>query len=560
MKNDHGYDAIVIGSGISGGWAAKELCEKGLKTLVLDRGRLVIHGDYPTAFKEPWEMPFLGNLSVEDKARHHVQSRTGFIQEDNKHFFVDDIQNPYEEKEQFDWIRGYHTGGRSITWGKQCYRWSDLDFEANAKEGIGVDWPIRYKDIKSWYSYVEKFAGISGQALGLPHLPDGEFLPPMPLNCVEEHVQSKIQTRWDNRYLTIGRVAHTTVQHNGRGPCQYRNRCKRGCPYGAYFSSVSVTLPAAETTGNMTLISNAIVHSIIYDEQAGKAKGVRVIDSETKATTEYFAKVIFCCASTIGTTQILLNSTSKRFPNGLGNDSDQVGRNLMDHHYAAGAHAEVDGFDDKFYEGRRPNGIYIPRFRNIDAQTKRTDYLRGFGYQGGAHRPGWSAEIRNDQFGLEFKENLLKPGKWRMSILGFGECLPYQDNRVTLNHNNKDQWGLPLVSINASFKDNEKAMAKDISESAAEMLDAAGLKNVNNWNRMHPMGKCIHEMGTARMGRDPKTSVLNKNNQIHEVPNVYITDGSCMTSSACQNPSITYMALTARAADHAVNELKKRNL
>ena len=561
MNNNNTYDAIVIGSGISGGWAAKELCEKGLKTLVLERGRMVKHiEDYPTAFKEPWDFPLLGNISAEERKRHHVQSRAGFIREDNKHFFVDDLKHPYEEQEPFDWIRGYHTGGRSIMWGKHCYRWSDLDFEANAKEGIAVDWPIRYKDIAPWYSYVEKYAGISGERLGLPHLPDGEFLPAMPLNCVEEHVKSKVESTWNNRYITSGRVAHVTVEHNGRGPCQYRNRCDRGCPYGAYFSSVSVTLPAAAKTGNMTLVPNAIVHSIIYDEKLGKATGVRVIDMETKESTEYFAKVIFSCASTLGTTQILLNSTSNRFPNGLGNDSGQLGRNLMDHHYAAGAAADVEGFDDKFYEGRRPNGIYIPRFRNIDESTKRTDYLRGYGYQGSANRASWSAGVRSDEFGADFKESLFKPGPWRMSILGFGECLPYEDNTVELSKDKTDEWGIPILSIKATFKENELAMAKDIAVAAAEMLDAAGLKNVSTWNRMHAVGKCIHEMGTARMGRDPKTSVLNGNNQMHSVPNVFVTDGACMTSSANQNPSITYMALTARAVDYAVKELNKQNI
>ena len=560
MNQSNTYDAIVIGSGISGGWAAKECAEKGMKTLVLERGREVKHGDYPTSSKEPWDMPNLGNLSVEDRKKHHIQSRTGFITEYNKHFFVDDTDHPYEEQDRFDWIRGYHTGGRSITWGKQCYRWSDLDFEANAKEGIGVDWPIRYKDIESWYSYVERFAGISGEKLGLPHLPDGEFLPPMELNCLEEHVRDKIRSKWDNRYMTIGRIAHTTVKHNGRGPCQYRNRCKRGCPYGAYFSSVSTTIPAAMQTGNMTMVSNAIVHSIIYDEKLGKATGVRVIDSETNVATEYFAKVIFSCASTLGSTQILLNSTSGRFPNGLGNDSDQLGRNLMDHHYGVGARGDFEGFEDKFYNGRRPNGIYIPRFRNINKSTQRNDYLRGFGFQGGASRKDWKQERNGPEFGVEFKNSLLHPGKWQMSLSGFGECLPYQDNRVTLNSDKQDKWGIPLLSIKGSFKENELNMRKDIKESAEEMLDAAGFKNVEGRNSIQPLGRCIHEMGTARMGHDPKTSVLNKHNQVHAVPNVYVTDGACMTSSACQNPSITYMALTARAVDHAASELKKRNL
>ncbi|WP_339793190.1 GMC family oxidoreductase [uncultured Imperialibacter sp.] len=560
QNSTHQYDAIVVGSGISGGWAAKELCEKGLKTLVLERGRSVKHGEYPTAHQDSWDMPNNGVLSYEEAQERKVQSRTGWIGQDTKHFFVNDKENPYDEVKRFDWIRGYQTGGRSLTWGRQTYRWSDLDFEANAKEGIGVDWPIRYKDIAPWYDYVEKYVGISGEAMGLPHLPDGQFLPPMELNCVEQHTKQQIESNFKNRYLTIGRVTNLTQEHNGRGPCQYRNRCSRGCPFSGYFSSVSSTLPDAEKTGNLTMISNAVVHSIIYDDKTGKATGVRVIDAESKATTEYFAKVIFLNASTMASTFILLNSTSDSYPTGLGNESDQLGRNLMDHHYRVGAIGDFEGFADKYYEGRRPNGIYIPRFRNINEETKRNDYVRGFGYQGGAERAGAGRGGSVPGFGAEFKDGLMEPGPWQMALVGFGECLPHQDNRMWLNFDKKDPYGLPTLTVDAEFRENEMAMRKDMADSAAEMLEASGFKKVETYDSPAAMGLGIHEMGTARMGNDPKTSVLNKWNQVHGAPNVFVTDGSAMTSSACQNPSLTYMALTVRAANYAAEQLKKKNL
>jgi choline dehydrogenase-like flavoprotein len=560
QQNSNQYDAIVVGSGISGGWAAKELCEKGLKTLVLERGYPVKHGEYPTAHQDSWDMPNGGTLSHAEAQERTVQNRTGWIGQDTKHFFVNDKENPYDEVKRFDWIRGYQTGGRSLTWGRQTYRWSDLDFEANAKEGIGIDWPIRYKDIAPWYDYVEKYVGISGQAMGLPHLPDGQFLPPWELNCVEQHVKNQIESNFTNRYLTIGRVTNLTQQHNGRGPCQSRNRCSRGCPFSAYFSSVSSTLPDAAKTGNLTIRPFSIVHSVIYDDKAGKATGVRIIDAETKETTEFFAKVIFLNASTLGSTFILMNSTSERFPNGLGNSSDQLGRNLMDHHYRVGATGIFEGFEDKYYEGRRPNGIYIPRFRNINEETKRTDYLRGFGYQGGAERGGAGRGGTIPGFGADFKDSLMEPGPWQMALVGFGECLPYQDNRVWLNKDKKDPFGLPTLTVDCEWKENELAMRKDMGESAAEMLEVAGLKNVSIYDAVTAPGLGIHEMGTARMGNDPKTSVLNKFNQVHGAENVFVTDGACMTSSACQNPSLTYMAITARAANYAVDQLKKKNL
>jgi choline dehydrogenase-like flavoprotein len=555
------YDAIVIGSGISGGWAAKELCEKGLKTLVLEKGRMVKHiVDYPTANTDPWDFSHRGMLTPDEMKKYHIQIRSGFINESNKHFYADDESNPYIEEKRFDWIRGNQVGGRSLLWGKQCYRWSDLDFEANLKDGVAVDWPIRYRDIDDWYTYVEKYVGVSGQKMGLPHLPDGHFLPPMELNTLEKEVKTRIEKNFPGRYLTIGRVAHLTEPINGRGKCQYRNRCSRGCPFGAYFSSNAVTLPAAEKTGNLTIRPFSIVHSIIYDDAKGKATGVRVIDAETNQVTEFFAKIIFCNASTLGSTFILLNSTSNRFPNGLGNDSGELGHNLMDHHYRIGAMGSYDGFEDRFYSGRRPNGIYIPRYKNINEKTKTKDFIRGFGYQGSAGRGGWSRGVNNSGFGAEFKENLANPGGWGMFLVGFGECLPYHENKVTLNHDAKDKWGQPVLSIDCEFKENEMAMRKHMSADAVEMLETSGLKNVTIFDNMGGPGVGVHEMGTARMGRDPKTSVLNAHNQLHAVHNVFVTDGACMTSASCQNPSITYMALTARAVDYAVNEMKKRNI
>ena len=557
------YDAIVVGTGISGGWAAKELTEKGLKTLVLERGRDVRHVvDYPTMTKEPWQLPHANRVPAEELKLYPVQSRTNWVTQANKHWWVKDEDHPYTEIKPFDWIRGYHTGGRSLMWGKQTYRLSDLDFEANMKDGIGVDWPIRYNDLAPWYDHVETFIGVSGRPEGLPHLPDGKFLPPMDLNCVEEVLRDKVAEKFDGRKITIGRVAHLTapLAHDpSRGICQSRNLCERGCPYGAYFSSNSSTLPAAAKTGNMTLRPHSIVHSVIYDDDKGKAIRVSVLDEVTKEEVEFYANIIFLNASTLGSTFILLNSTSSRFPNGMGNGSDQVGRNLMDHQYRAGADAQVEGFEDKYYIGRRPNGIYIPRFRNV-GKDKRADYIRGFGYQGEASRSNWSRGVSEMAFGESLKDALETPGAWTIGITGFGECLPYEHNRVTINSDKKDAFGLSTLNIDATWGENEKVMRKDMKESAAEMLEAAGFKNVQVFDNINNMGLGIHEMGTVRMGRDPKTSVLNKWNQLHEVPNVFVTDGGAMTSSACQNPSLTYMALTARAADYAVKELKKGNL
>jgi choline dehydrogenase-like flavoprotein len=560
-QKENKFDAIVVGTGISGGWAAKELTEKGLKTLVLERGRMVKHPDYPTATKDPWDFEYAGRPTQEDLRQQGVQARTGYtIQQTTKHWFVNDLENPYTEVNRFDWMRGYHVGGRSITWGRQSYRLSDMDFEANVKDGIAVDWPVRYKDIAPWYDYVEKYIGVSGQAEGLPQLPDGQFLPPMELNCVEIELKKSVKDKFD-RLLTIGRTAHATapLAHSPqRGTCQYRNLCSRGCPYGGYFSSVSSTLPAAEKTGNMTLRANSVVHELIYDEQKGKATGVRVLDAETGEQVEYFARVIFLCASTFGSTYIMLNSISNRFPNGFGNDSGELGHNIMDHHLSAGANAGVEGFEDRYYSGRRANGFYIPRYRNIDKDKR--DYLRGFGYQGSASRQGWSSVIAELSLGADLKTAVSSPGKWTIGMQGFGEILPYHENFVVINKEKKDKHGLPTLTFDAILRDNELKMRKDMANDAAEMLEASGFKNVNTYDRETGVGLGIHEMGTARMGKDPKTSVLNKWNQVHACKNVFVTDGSFMTSAACHNPSLGYMAFTARAVGYAVDELKKNNI
>lgn len=557
------YDAIVIGTGISGGWAAKELCENGLKTLVLERGRMVKHiTDYPTMYKENWDFKHRNRLPVEEAKRQEKQSRTGYTTaEATKHWFVDDVEHPYSETKRFDWMRGYHVGGRSITWGRHSYRLSEMDFEANKKDGYGVDWPIRYKDIAPWYDKVEEYIGVSGTNLGLKQLPDGKFSEPMEFNCVEADLAERVAEKMDGRVITQGRVAHITgdAVHEGRGKCQFRNRCMRGCPFGGYFSSNSSTLPAAERTGNMTLRPNSIAYEIVYDEESKRATGVKVIDTETKEKLFFEAQIIFCCASTVASNAILMQSKSERFPNGLGNDSGELGHNIMDHHLGVGAYALVDEHQDDYYIGRRPGGMYIPRFRNLDEKSKRSDYLRGFGYQGAASRRNWRRGVAEMSYGESLKDDLVKPGPWVIGITGFGECLPYHENKISMNYEKLDQWGLPTVDFDVEFKENEKAMRKDIQEEAVAMLKAAGHTKVMGFDNPKDFapGLAIHEMGGARMGRDPKTSILNEYNQIHAVPNVYVTDGACMTSSGCQNPSLTYMALTARAANHAAKDFKK---
>ena len=451
-------------------------------------------------------------------------------------------------------------GGRSLTWGRQCYRLSDLDLEANAKQGIAVDWPIRYKDLAPWYDYVEEFVGVSGKPEGLAQLPDGKYLPPMDMNCVESHFSAKIRELYPERTVTIARVANLTEKWKDRGPCQYRNLCNRGCPYSGYFSSNAATLPAAAATNNLTLLPDSIVAEILYDTLKDKATGVRVIDAHTHQVTDYFARIIFVNASTIATAAILLNSVSNRFPHGMGNSSGQLGHNLMDHFTGTGAIAQFEGFRDQYYSGRRPAGIYIPRFRNLNSGQQRKDYIRGFGFQGMGNRFEWEEQGSVPGFGTAFKDQLLRPGPWTLWLGGFGETLPYFDNKVTLDPNKKDKWGLPVLRIAFQYHSNETAMRKDILASAQEMLDKAGFTNIHPYNHVAPPGSAVHETGTARMGKDPRTSVLNGNNQLHDVKNVFVTDGSCMTSSGWQNPSLAYMALTARACDFAVSELKKGNL
>ncbi|MDH7448098.1 GMC oxidoreductase [Aquimarina sp. 2201CG14-23] len=561
MEQEPQYDAIVVGTGISGGWAAKELCEKGLKTLVLERGRMVNHiDDYPTINDDPWDYELRGEPSRKEIQEQPKQHRTGYVTDKaHRHFFVNDLKHPYNETKRFDWIRGYHVGGRSLMWGRQSYRLCDFDFEANKKEGIAVDWPVRYKDIAPWYDKVEEFIGVSGEKLGLAQLPDGQFLPPMELNCVEDHLKKNIAKNYDDRLLTIGRTAHITgtKTFEGRMNCQYRNRCMRGCPFGAYFSSNSSTLPAAERTGNMTLRPNSIVHQVLYNDKTGKATGVQVIDTVTKEKMQYTAKVIFLCASAIASASILMQSKSERFPNGMGNDSGELGHNIMDHHFKAGAFGKHDGFKDQYFKGRRPNGIYIPRFRNIGGDTDQKNFKRGYGYQGGASRSNWEETIAELGYGAELKEKILEPGGWRVGLMGFGECLPYHENKMTLDYDTLDEWGLPTITFDAEFKENELEMRKDMITQAMDMLKQAGFNDVQPWDDIGAPGLGIHEMGTARMGKDPKTSVLNGNNQIHAVPNVYVTDGAFMTSASCVNPSLTYMAFTARAANHAAEQILK---
>lgn len=559
------FDAIVIGTGISGGWAAKELCEKGLKTLVLERGRMIKHiEDYTTMNDDPWDYKNGDVITQEIKRVQPKQSRTDYVNsESTKHFFVNDLEHPYKEEKPFNWIRGYHVGGRSLLWARHTYRLTDFDFNANLKEGIAIDWPIRYKDIAPWYDYVERYIGVSGKNENLPHFPNGIYLKPMELNCAEEILQKKVNNSFDDRIVSNARIAHITEGTKpglGRVSCQYRNRCRRGCPYGAYFSSNSSTLPAAELTGNMTLKPHSLVHEIIYDKNLRKATGVRVIDSNTKEVFDYKAKVIFLCASTVGSTSILMQSISERFPNGMGNDSGELGHNLMDHHFQVGADAIIEGIEEKYYIGRKPAGFYIPRFRNLGGDTNKKNYTRGYGYQGDASRGGVSKNALELGYGSDFKRSITKPGDWSIGMQAFGEILPYHENKMYLDQDDKDSWGLPKVVFDAEIKENELNMRKDMMQQAIEMFEAAGAKEIVPYDKKYIFGNGIHEMGTARMGNDPKNSVLNKHNQIHAVKNVYVTDGSCMTSSGNANPSLTYMALTARAVKHAIQELNKKNL
>ena len=532
-KSQNTYDAIIVGSGISGGWAAKELCEKGLKVLLLDRGRNVVHPDYPTALKKPWDFTHRLHLTEADKKQNFIQSRHYSFREDNKHFYINDQENPYEETKRFDWIRGDIVGGRSLLWARACYRWSDLDFEANLRDGIAVDWPIRYKDIAPWYDYVESFIGVSGQAEGIPHLPDGKFLPPFEMNCVEKYFKQKIEAKYSDRKVIMGRTANLTQPVQGRGQCMARDLCHRGCPYGAYFSTNASTMPAAFATGNLTVRPHSLVNKVIYDEQKQRATGVEIIDTETRHEEVFHSRIIFLNASTVATAFILLHSTSNRFPNGLGNGSGQVGRNLMDHHKGLVLSANVDGFEDTYYYGRRPTNIYIPRFRNVS--DKSSGFIRGYHFGASAVR---SSQQTDAPIGPALKEAMTEPGGWQMGMYAFGECLPYAENRITLNNDKKDQWGRPIITVDCEFKENEKAMHNDMAVTAKEMLEVAGFKDIAIKGSMSFPGNANHEMGIARMGKDPKTSVLNKFNQLHEVPNVFITDGSCMVSG-CMRESFT---------------------
>jgi choline dehydrogenase-like flavoprotein len=558
-RNKRTYDAIVVGTGISGGWAAKELTQKGLKTLVLERGRMVRHiDDYPTMLKHPWELPYGNELTHKEKTEiYPVQSRTAYaVKQDTKHFFVKDTEHPYVQKKPFLWTRGYQTGGRSLIWGRWSYRRGDTDFAVYERDGIGIDWPIRYRDIEPWYDHVESFIGVSGNRDGLPQIPDGNFLPPWEMNCLEKHVRMKLSEHYTDRHLTIGRTANLTQSHGGRGRCMARNLCRRGCPYGAYFSSNSSTLPAAEATGKMTLRPHSIAHTILYDKEKRKASGVRILDAETNEVIDFHADVIFLCASALGSASILLNSLNNSFPDGLGNQSGELGHNLMDNHFEIGASGTFDGFKDKYYKGRRPVDTLVPQFQNIDERTRRKTYVRGFSTYGWAGRQGTGQGDPFD-FGKGYKENTMTPGNWQMTFLAFGESIPHHENRVYLDHDNKDPWGIPKLVVDMEFGRNESEMRKEMASSSAEMLDVAGFRDIRTFDNESPPGLSIHEMGTARMGRDPKTSVLNRWNQMHEIPNIFVTDGSCMVSNGWGNPSLTYMALTARACDYAVSEMKK---
>ena len=559
MKDDTTYDAIVIGSGITGGWAAKELTEKGLTTLVLEAGRSISPEEDYVEHVPPWEMKFRGMRDRQKQlVDQPIQSTNYACDEWSSKFFINDKENPYttDPDKPFRWIRGRQVGGRSITWGRQSYRWSDLDFEANLRDGIAIDWPIRYADIAPWYDHVEEFAGISGEALGLPQLPDSKFLPPMELNCAETVVRDAVARHFPGeRILTIGRVAVLTQDHRGRAACHYCGPCERGCITRSYFNSVNATLPAAEKTGRMTLRPYSVVHSLSFDARTRRASGVRVIDAKTRATQEFRAKVIFLCASALESVRILLNSSTTEFPSGLANSSGELGHNLMDHVKGGGARAIIPGNEDRMVVGRRPNGIYVPRFRNV--KTKQAGFLRGYGFQGGGSRQGWERGVAQTGFGPEFKKAVSQSGPWRFTFSGFGECLPNHRNYIEIDKEKVDAWGIPVLKIHCVFGENERALQKDMSIAAAEMLAAAGAQGIQPFIEVDPPGFSIHEMGTARMGRDPKTSVLNAYNQAHDIKNLFITDGGAMVSSSCVNPSLTYMALTARACDYAVQQLKK---
>lgn len=561
MKKNNYFDAIVIGSGISGGWAAKEFCEKGLKTLVLERGRDVKHiKDYPTAYMDPWQLEHTNQLPLKEREKNPIASKYYAYKEDAKHFFTSDDEQPYIQEKPFDWIRGYQVGGKSLTWAKQTQRWSAYDFEGPARDGFAVDWPIRYADIAPWYSYVEKFVGISGNLDGIDAMPDGDFLPAWEMNQVELEIQRNIQNKYSDRYVIAGRCAHLTKPKQihidqGRTSCQARNLCQRGCPFGGYFSSNASTLPWAQKTGNLTLRPHSVVDSVIYDDQLGKAVGVRVIDSETNKSLEFYAKVIFVNASTIATNQILLNSTSKRFPQGIGNDSGILGKYIAFHNYLGSLSATFEGFEDSYYYGRRPTQPIIPNFRNVARQEM--DFLRGYASFFGAHRGRSSAVELEDQVGGAFKDELCTLGGWKIGMMMQGETIPQEKNHIRLSLDKKDKYGIPQVITAIAYAENDFKSRDDFFQQGAEMLEACGAKDILTHDSGQNPGLDIHEMGGARMGLNSKTSILNKWNQMHQCPNVFVTDGASMVSTGTQNPSLTYMALTARAVNYAVEQMKK---
>ncbi|MBK8192731.1 MAG: GMC family oxidoreductase [Lewinellaceae bacterium] len=558
------FDAIVVGSGISGGWAAKELCEKGLKTLVLERGRNVDHvKDYPTATMKAWEFPHRLVSSQQTVQDNPIISRAAGYGEDTEHFFVKDKDHPYVQQKDFVWVRGYQVGGKSLIWGRACPRWSPYEFDAPARLGYGLEWPIRYEDVAPWYSHVERFIGVCGNRDGIESMPDGEFLPPFVFNSVELSMKTKINARYGNRYMVQGRWAHVTEpneihQEQGRGKCQARNKCMRGCPFGAYFSSNSSTLPWAAKTGNLTVRPFSVAHSIIYDEQKGKAVGVRIVDTNTRETIDYFAKVIFMNASALNTNLILLHSKSKRFPDGIGNDSGTLGKYVGFHNYRGTIDGDIEGFQDKYYFGNNPSECMMPNFRNLKKQD--TDFVGGYMAFMGAWRGQSEAPEANPQIGGAYKDALCEAGQWHTYIYMQGETILKASNRVYLSDSQKDQWGIPQLVTDVDYDDNDEKMKQDFLVQGAELLEAGGAKNINAYDRNWPPGLDIHEMGGCRMGADPKNSMLNRWNQMHACKNVFVTDGACMTSTGVQSPSIFYMALTARAVDYAVGEMKKGNL
>jgi choline dehydrogenase-like flavoprotein len=565
VKENNTFDAIVIGSGMSGGWAAKELCDNGVNTLVLERGRPVPHGDYPTAEKDPWDFRFRGRLTQDEIQANPIVARCYAYDDGSKHFFVKDEEHPYEQEKPFDWIRGYQEGGKSLIWARQGQRWSRFDFEGPSRDGYGIEWPFSYDELAPWYSHVERFVGWSGNRDRLEHLPDGEFLPPFEMTCVEKHLKEKVEGKFSGRHMIHGRCAHLTEirdihREQGRGQCLARNLCYRGCPFGGYFSSNSSTLPWAARTGNLTLKTNSVVHSIIYDGTKGRASGVRVIDTNTKEETEYYARVIFLNAACLNTNLILLNSKSERFPDGFGNDNGLLGRYIAFHNYRGRITGTIEGYEDKYYYGRRPTQAIMPPFRNVRNQDSDVDFQGKYLVAFNASRQNWGRGTMLNQIGAGLKEELVKPGPWSVFMMMQGETVPIRENHVRLSDENLDPWGIPQLVTSVDYTDNDEKLLQDFLNQSAEMLETAGVKNLNPMDDGRNPGNDIHEIGGVRMGIDPETSLLNSWNQFHNCENVFVTDGACMSSVAVQNPSLTFMAITARAANYAAEEMKKGNL